>query len=72
MKNSWVKPSLPFVSECDRHQVRRSLDPNTGKAAGLDSRPEHIKEVAEASLKRRRTTSSICSISTVLTRIGAN
>ena len=28
------------------------LDPNTGKAAGLDSRPEHIKEVAEASLKR--------------------
>jgi aryl-alcohol dehydrogenase-like predicted oxidoreductase len=31
------------------------LDPNTGKAAGLDSRPEHIKEVAEASLKRLRT-----------------
>ena len=28
------------------------LDPNTGKSAGLDSRPEHIKEVAEASLKR--------------------
>ena len=28
------------------------LDPNTGKMAGLDSRPEHIKEVAEASLKR--------------------
>ena len=28
------------------------LDPNTGKQAGLDSRPEHIKEVAEASLKR--------------------
>src|SRR5712664_2976330 len=27
------------------------LDPNTGKQAGLDSRPEHIKEVAEASLK---------------------
>jgi aryl-alcohol dehydrogenase-like predicted oxidoreductase len=28
------------------------IDPNTGKQAGLDSRPEHIKEVAEASLKR--------------------
>ncbi len=31
------------------------LDPSTGKMAGLDSRPEHIKEVAEASLKRLRT-----------------
>ncbi len=30
------------------------LDPNTGKQAGLDSRPEHIKEVAEGSLKRLR------------------
>jgi aryl-alcohol dehydrogenase-like predicted oxidoreductase len=30
------------------------LDPTTGKQAGLDSRPEHIKEVAEASLKRLR------------------
>ena len=28
------------------------LDPETGKQAGLDSRPAHIKEVAEASLKR--------------------
>jgi aryl-alcohol dehydrogenase-like predicted oxidoreductase len=28
------------------------LDPSTGKQAGLDSRPEHIKQVAEASLKR--------------------
>jgi aryl-alcohol dehydrogenase-like predicted oxidoreductase len=27
----------------------------TGKQAGLDSRPEHIKQVAEASLKRLRT-----------------
>src|SRR5712675_3683145 len=24
------------------------IDPNTGQKAGLDSRPEHIKEVAEA------------------------
>ncbi|MGC1438659.1 MAG: aldo/keto reductase [Terriglobales bacterium] len=31
------------------------LDPNTGKQAGLDSRPEHIKAVAEASLTRLRT-----------------
>jgi aryl-alcohol dehydrogenase-like predicted oxidoreductase len=30
------------------------IDPNTGKQAGLDSRPEHIKEVADASLKRLR------------------
>lgn len=31
------------------------MDPTTGKQAGLDSRPEHIKEVAEASLKRLKT-----------------
>ena len=31
------------------------IDPNTGKQAGLDSRPQHIKEVAEASLKRLKT-----------------
>ena len=31
------------------------IDPSTGKQAGLDSRPEHIKEVAEASLKRLKT-----------------
>jgi aryl-alcohol dehydrogenase-like predicted oxidoreductase len=30
------------------------LDPATRKQAGLDSRPEHIKAVAEASLKRLR------------------
>src|SRR3954452_2830775 len=28
------------------------IDPDTRKSVGLDSRPEHIKEVAEASLKR--------------------
>jgi aryl-alcohol dehydrogenase-like predicted oxidoreductase len=28
------------------------LDPTSGKQAGLDSRPEHIKEVADGSLKR--------------------
>jgi aryl-alcohol dehydrogenase-like predicted oxidoreductase len=31
------------------------IDPTTGKQAGLDSRPEHIKEVADASLKRLKT-----------------
>ena len=31
------------------------LDPESGKFVGLDSRPEHIKQVAEASLKRLRT-----------------
>jgi aryl-alcohol dehydrogenase-like predicted oxidoreductase len=30
------------------------IDPNTGKSVGLDSRPEHIREVAEASRKRLR------------------
>jgi hypothetical protein len=28
------------------------IDPETGKQIGMDSRPEHIKEVADASLKR--------------------
>jgi aryl-alcohol dehydrogenase-like predicted oxidoreductase len=32
-----------------------NIDSTTGKQAGLNSRPEHIKEVAEASLKRLRT-----------------
>ena len=31
------------------------LDPKSGRSIGVDSRPEHIKEVAEASLKRLRT-----------------
>ena len=31
------------------------LDPKTGQQAGLDSRPEHIKQVADASLKRLKT-----------------
>src|SRR5579871_4681579 len=30
------------------------IDPASRKSVGLDSRPEHIKEVAEASLKRLR------------------
>jgi aryl-alcohol dehydrogenase-like predicted oxidoreductase len=31
------------------------LDPKSGRSIGVDSRPGHIKEVAEASLKRLRT-----------------
>src|SRR4030095_4816761 len=31
------------------------LDPKGGRSIGVDSRPEHIKEVAEASLKRLKT-----------------
>jgi len=31
------------------------LDPKTGKQAGLDSRPEHINEAVEGSLKRLKT-----------------
>jgi aryl-alcohol dehydrogenase-like predicted oxidoreductase len=31
------------------------IDPDTGKQVGLDSRPAHVKEVAEASLKRLKT-----------------
>src|SRR5690242_17471175 len=31
------------------------IDPATGRQAGMDSRPEHIKEVCDASLKRLRT-----------------
>src|SRR5215472_5683810 len=31
------------------------IDPTTGKQVGLDSRPEHIKQVVEASLQRLKT-----------------
>jgi aryl-alcohol dehydrogenase-like predicted oxidoreductase len=33
------------------------IDPETGKQVGLDSRPAHIREVAEASLRRLKTDS---------------
>src|SRR6202171_1753998 len=51
-----VEPLAPF-----RDQVAIAtkfgfkIDPAPGKQAGLDSRPEHIKEVADASLKRLQT-----------------
>ena len=31
------------------------LNPDTGRSVGVDGRPEHVKEVAEASLKRLKT-----------------
>ena len=31
------------------------IDPETGKQIGMDSRPEHIKEVVDTSLKRLKT-----------------
>jgi aryl-alcohol dehydrogenase-like predicted oxidoreductase len=31
------------------------LDPTSGRSTGVDSRPEHVKEVAEASLRRLKT-----------------
>ena len=44
------------------------IDPETGKQAGIDSRPEHIREVTEASFKRLGVEVSTCSTSTVWTR----
>src|ERR1700716_2208793 len=32
-----------------------AIDPKTGKQSGMDSRPEHIRAVADASLKRLKT-----------------
>ena len=45
------------------------IQPNGERSGGLNSRPEHIKEVAEASLKRLKlSTRSTCSTSIGLTR----
>lgn len=51
-----------FPQERDRRRTRDqvvvatkfgfNIDPETRKQAGLDSRPEHIREVCDASLKR--------------------
>jgi aryl-alcohol dehydrogenase-like predicted oxidoreductase len=53
MSNCLAKRSPRFAEGRDRHQVR--LQPQHRLQSGwqgLNSRPEHIKEVAEASLKR--------------------
>src|ERR1700688_2931418 len=53
----WVGEALAPVREkvAIATKFGFKIDPVTGKQAGLDSRPAHIKEVAEASLKRLRT-----------------
>ena len=48
-----LAPSRQQVAIATKFGFR--LDPETGKQAGLDSRPEHIREVVNASLKRLRT-----------------
>ena len=46
------------------------IDPDTGqRRPGLNSRPEHIKQAAEASLSGSRSSPSICSTSIVLIRM---
>ena len=43
-------------ASADRHEVRiQTRSEQRSSPIGLDSRPEHIKEVAEASLKRLKT-----------------
>ncbi len=55
MRNSWAKPSPRSATGRDRHQVRvrpraeRTIGPG---GRGLNSRPEHIKQAVEGSLKR--------------------
>ena len=52
-----AKLSLRSVDSGDRHEVRVSQFDENEKQTGPNSRPEHIKEVAEASLKRLKTDS---------------
>ena len=40
------------------------IDPDGTQGGGLSSRPEHVREVADASLRRLRTDTSTCSTST--------
>ena len=54
-KNSWAKLSLHSAAMWIATKFGFKFDPNTGKQIGLDNRPEHIKEVSEASLKRLKT-----------------
>ncbi len=55
-KNSSAKPSRRSARGGDRHQVRlQNRSEDRANRPALDSRPEHIKEVAEASLKRLKT-----------------
>ena len=52
-KNWWVRHSLPLRVKCViATKFGFDLDPATSKQRGLNSRPERIKQVADASLKR--------------------
>src|SRR5438309_3438207 len=53
--NSWAKLSLHSAAMWIATKFGFKFDPNTGKQIGLDNRPEHMKEVSEASLKRLKT-----------------
>jgi aryl-alcohol dehydrogenase-like predicted oxidoreductase len=56
MKKWWGEALAPFRDKVViATKFGFKLDPQTGKQSGLDSRPEHIKQVAEASLKRLQT-----------------
>ena len=55
-RNSWAKALLRFDEQVViATKFGFKLDPKSGRSIGVDSRPEHIREVAEASLKRLRT-----------------
>jgi aryl-alcohol dehydrogenase-like predicted oxidoreductase len=49
MKNSWAKLFIPYATEW---VIATKFGFKVHAMPGLDSRPEHIKQVAEASLKR--------------------
>ena len=54
MKSWWARRWLPFREKVViATKFGFKFGPNR-RAAGVDSRPEHIKQVAEASLKRLR------------------
>ena len=55
-RNSWARRSRRSATEVViATKFGFDIDPKTGKQRGLNSRPAHIKAVAEASLKRLRT-----------------
>ena len=67
-RRSWARPSHPFRDQVViATKFGFKFDPDDGQS-GMDSRPEHIREVAEASLKRLRTDASTSSTSTASTR----
>jgi aryl-alcohol dehydrogenase-like predicted oxidoreductase len=54
-ENSWARSRSVSRPSGDRHEVWIQTRSEEWPSIGVDSRPEHIKEVAEASLKRLRT-----------------